>query len=34
METPLTQYIKPDMPPMGIKEYRKAGGYDGVEQGP
>jgi len=31
METPLTQYIKPDGSPPGIKEYRKAGGYRGVE---
>jgi len=32
METPLTQYIKPGTPPPGIKEYEKAGGYDGVQR--
>jgi NADH-quinone oxidoreductase subunit F len=32
METPLTQHIKPDMLPPGIKEFIKAGGYGGVEK--
>lgn len=32
METPLTQYIKKDQPPPGIKEYIKAGGYIGVDR--
>jgi NADH-quinone oxidoreductase subunit F len=30
METPLTQYIKPDRSPFGLKEYEKAGGFTGV----
>lgn len=32
METPLTQHIKPGKTPPGIAEYKKAGGYDGVEK--
>jgi NADH-quinone oxidoreductase subunit F len=32
METPLTQHIKQDRLPPGIKEYIKAGGYSGVEK--
>ncbi len=32
METPLTQHIRTGSPPPGIKEYRKAGGYAGVER--
>jgi NADH-quinone oxidoreductase subunit F len=32
METPLTQHIKPGKTPPGIDEYKKAGGYDGVEK--
>ncbi|MCE5347093.1 MAG: NADH-quinone oxidoreductase subunit NuoF [Bacteroidales bacterium] len=30
METPLTQYIKPDRLPPGIEDYKKAGGYSGT----
>ena len=30
METPLTQYITPNSPPMSLKEYEKAGGYKAV----
>ncbi len=33
MQTPLTQNIVPDQPPPRIREYRKAGGYNGVETG-
>src|SRR5450759_1692593 len=32
METPLTEYIKPDTLPLEIKDYKKKGGYDGVEK--
>jgi NADH-quinone oxidoreductase subunit F len=32
METPLTQHIKPEKPPLTIKDYRKTGGYAGVEE--
>ena len=32
MEKPLTEHIKPGNPPPGIREYRSAGGYDGVEK--
>lgn len=32
MEKPLTEHIKPGAPPMDFKEYRKAGGYAGVEK--
>jgi NADH-quinone oxidoreductase subunit F len=32
METPLTENIRTGSPPPGIKEYRKAGGYSGVER--
>ncbi len=32
METPLTQNIKPGLPPLTIKEYRKTGGYSAVEK--
>lgn len=32
METPLTEHIKPGELPPGINEYRKAGGYIGVEK--
>lgn len=32
METPLTQYIKPGKTPPGIDDYKKAGGYEGVEK--
>lgn len=32
METPLTEYIKPGLPPPGIEDYRRSGGYAGVEK--
>lgn len=32
METPLTEHIKPDKLPPGIKDYMKAGGYLGVDK--
>lgn len=32
MERPLTQHIKPDVPPLTLKEYQKAGGYAGVQK--
>ncbi len=32
METPLTQHIKQNITPPGIKEYIKAGGYSGVDK--
>ena len=32
MEKPLTLHIKPDAPPLTLKEYQKAGGYAGVEK--
>lgn len=32
MEIPLTEHIKPDKLPPGIKEYRNTGGYSGVER--
>ena len=32
METPLTQYIQRDNAPPGLKEYKKAGGYAGVDK--
>ena len=30
MEKPLTQYIKPGLPPPDLKDYRKSGGYAGL----
>ncbi len=32
MEVPLTQYIKPGSPPLKLKDYEKAGGYNGVRK--
>jgi NADH-quinone oxidoreductase subunit F len=32
METPLTEHISRNSPPPGLKEYRLAGGYSGVEK--
>lgn len=32
MEKPLTKHIKPQSPPLNLKEYRQAGGYAGVEK--
>lgn len=32
MERPLTQYIRPGQAPPGIKEYERAGGYNGVKK--
>ncbi len=32
METPLTQHIKPDRPPLGLVQYKNASGYAGVEK--
>lgn len=32
MEKPLTEHIRPGNPPPGIREYRKEGGYTGVEK--
>jgi NADH-quinone oxidoreductase subunit F len=30
METPLTQYVRPDREPLDLKEYQQAGGYEAV----
>lgn len=32
MEKPLTQYIKVNGPPLSLKEYEKAGGYEGLRK--
>lgn len=32
MEAPLTQHIKPGNPPLKIRDYEKAGGYNGVRK--
>ncbi len=32
MEKPLTEYITPGSPPLSLNEYRKAGGYKGVDK--
>jgi NADH-quinone oxidoreductase subunit F len=32
METPLTQHIIPGEPPATLKQYKKAGGFEGVEK--
>ena len=32
MERPLTEYITPGAPPLSFQEYRKVGGYDGVQK--
>ena len=32
METPLTQHIKQNRPPLRLNEYLKAGGYKGMHK--
>lgn len=32
METPLTQHIKPNKPPMNLKEYEQSGGYQALRK--
>ncbi len=32
MEKPLTKHIKPKAPPLSLKEYRKVGGYSGMQK--
>src|ERR1035437_5047970 len=32
MERPLTQHINQEMPPLNLKDYQKAGGYEGTKK--